>query len=86
MEQVQNAIDFLTMIGALDEKENLTNLGESVPVQFSWLFMSLSLFSLVIVDSLFYCHLLSIREVSLDTSCRSQAGKNADNGSYISVL
>lgn len=30
MEQVQNAIGFLTMIGALDEKENLTNLGESV--------------------------------------------------------
>jgi len=29
MEQVQNAIDFLKMIGALDEKENLTNLGES---------------------------------------------------------
>lgn len=30
MEQVQNAIDFLKMIGALDEKENLTNLGESI--------------------------------------------------------
>lgn len=25
--QVQNAIDFLTKIGALDENENLTNLG-----------------------------------------------------------
>jgi HrpA-like RNA helicase len=35
MEQVQNAIDFLTMIGALDERENLTNLGESVFLSYS---------------------------------------------------
>ncbi|KAF8041089.1 hypothetical protein BT93_B3112 [Corymbia citriodora subsp. variegata] len=29
---VQNAVDFLTMIGALDEKENLTNLGKFLSV------------------------------------------------------
>ncbi|CAI8607078.1 unnamed protein product [Vicia faba] len=29
---VQNAIDFLTMIGALDEKENLTNLGKFLSI------------------------------------------------------
>lgn len=40
MEQVQNAIDFLKMIGALDEKENLTNLGESVlSLLFGWFHM-----------------------------------------------
>ncbi|PNX96817.1 ATP-dependent RNA helicase DHX36-like protein, partial [Trifolium pratense] len=30
--EVQNAIDFLTMIGALDEKENLTNLGKFLSI------------------------------------------------------
>ena len=32
--QVQNAVEFLKMIGALDEKENLTNLGmfEDMPI------------------------------------------------------
>jgi HrpA-like RNA helicase len=35
MGQVQNAIDFLTMIGALDEKENLTNPGEFVFLSYS---------------------------------------------------
>ena len=42
MEQVQNAIDFLKMIGALDEQENLTNLGESIfSVLFDWFLMCL---------------------------------------------
>lgn len=50
MEQVQNAVDFLKMIGALDEKESLTNLGESVfSVLFGCLLMCLWLISWLLV-------------------------------------
>jgi hypothetical protein len=69
MEQVQNAIDFLTMIGALDEKENLTNLGESVFLSYSVGCLRVYCYLLVFVVFLIYFHFLSIREISLDTSC-----------------
>jgi len=54
MDQVQNAIDFLKMIGALDEKENLTNLGESIfSVLVAWFVMCLWVCFMVISNFLF---------------------------------
>ncbi|GKU91472.1 hypothetical protein SLEP1_g5339 [Rubroshorea leprosula] len=48
---VQNAIDFLKMIGALDEKENLTNLGKFL----SMLPVDPKLGKMLIMGALFHC-------------------------------
>lgn len=48
---VQNAVDFLKMIGALDEKENLTNLGEYL----SMLPVDPKLGKMLIMGAIFQC-------------------------------
>ncbi|XP_004301561.1 PREDICTED: probable ATP-dependent RNA helicase DHX36-like [Fragaria vesca subsp. vesca] len=50
-EQVQNAIDFLKLIGALDENENLTNLGKYL----SMLPVDPKLGKMLIMGAVFHC-------------------------------
>lgn len=96
MLQVQNAVEFLKMIGALDENENLTHLGElSTPVSYfidkkiwvvdwGWLLLGIG-YSYYLI-TLSYLFIFLIREVFVCAPCGSQARENADNGCYFPLL
>jgi len=95
---VQNAIQFLKMIGALDENENLTHLGmysieeknnlfhENLYCFYDVFFTSYIYDLYSEVYKLYLRHFFTTRQIFSNSPCGSQAWENAHYGYYFPLL